>query len=155
MGRPSDAGSGLKRASRGRLLGSSSAQGFTLLELLITAAILSLLTAVAFPSYQQARSSALIGSIVAELVGNAKACAIITASGFGGTPTPPPVTAERGGVEITTGCTRANEGATLQASWGSARASGIACLGSLSSITSSKATLTVAPDSSLSCSFAN
>ena len=155
MARPSDTGSRQGRGWRGHLLERSSAQGFTLLELMITAVILSLLTALAFPRYQQARSSALIGSIVAELVANAKACSIITASGFGETPTPPPVTPERGGVELLQGCSSAGEGGTLQASWGSARASGIACLSSTSLITSSTATVTVATDSSLSCSFAN
>ena len=155
MGKPTDAAAGLKHRWQGGPRGASTAQGFTLLELMITAVILSLLTALAFPRYQQARSSALIGSIVAELVANAKACSIITASGFGETPTPPPVTPERGGVELLQGCSSAGEGGTLQASWGSARASGIACLSSTSLITSSTATVTVATDSSLTCSFAN
>ena len=120
---------------------------------MITAAILSLLTAMAFPRFQQARDSALIGALVGELNGFARACAMVNVSGLSETPTPPPLSPERGGVEILQGCTGVNQGATLQASWGTARASGVRCLSSRSTLTSSKATMTIGSDSSLSCLF--
>lgn len=133
-----------------------AALGFSLLELLIVLAVLTLLVAVAFPRYQQARSGALISSLVAELVGNAKACAVLNASGIGEPPSPPPVNPERGGVQITAGCTGPDQGATLRASWGTARASDIPCLDSRSLISSSTATVTVASaGSTLTCTFAD
>ncbi|QPN62256.1 type II secretion system protein [Synechococcus sp. CBW1004] len=137
----------------GAAVGRNGAAAFTLLELMITSAILVVLTAVAFPLYQQTRNAALIGSLVGELTGFARACATLNASGLSETPTPPPVSPERGGVEILQGCTAANQGATLQASWGSARASGIRCLSSTSTLSSSKATFTITTDSTLSCLF--
>lgn len=128
-------------------------QAFTLVELMIVMAILGILTVVALPTYQQARSAALIGTLVGELVSYAKACAVINASGVGETPMPPTVTPERGGVQITQGCSGESQGAALQASWGTARASGIPCYESRSLITSSKAIITISNASELSCTF--
>lgn len=115
--------------------------------------IIVTLSTLAIPTYQRARSAALIGAVVSELMGFAKACAVINATGVGETPTPPPIATERGGVQITQGCTGENRGATLQASWGAARATGITCMNSSSQISSSKATLTITPESRLSCAF--
>lgn len=132
-----------------------SAAAFTLAELMIVVAILGILVVVAIPTYQQARSAALIGSLVGELVGYAKACALINASGVGDTPTPPPVTAERGGVQVTEGCSGEGQGARLEASWGEARAKGIPCYTSRSLITSRKAKIEITANSVLSCVFEN
>jgi prepilin-type N-terminal cleavage/methylation domain-containing protein len=131
----------------------SSSQAYSLVELMIVVTILGLLVTYAIPTYQQARSAALIGSVVGELVSYAKACAVINATGMGSTPTPPSVSPSRGGVVIQTGCDGANKGATLQASWGEARAEGIPCYGSRTSVTSSKATINVSPGSVLTCLF--
>jgi hypothetical protein len=120
---------------------------------MITSAILVVLTAVVFPRYQQARDAALIGSLVGELKSFARACATVNASGLSEKPTPPPVSPARGGVEILQGCTAVNQGATLQATWGTARANGIRCLSSQSTLSSSKATFTIGTDSTLSCLF--
>lgn len=150
---PSSVGGGPHRDRLRRRLRRSSVQAFTLVELLIMVTILVILVAVAIPRYQQARSFALISAQVGDMMGLARACATINASGVGLTPTPAPLQPDRGGVQITQGCTAENQGATLQASWGSARASGIACLNSKSSLTSSKATLTVSVGSALSCAF--
>lgn len=128
-------------------------QAFTLVELMIVVGIIVTLSTLAIPNYQRARSAALMGSVVSELMGFAKSCALLNATGVGETPSLPPVTADRGGVQITEGCTGENGGATLQASWGAARATGIICLDSRSQISSSKATLTITPGNRLSCSF--
>lgn len=120
---------------------------------MILVVILGLLVTVVIPTYQQARSAALIGTLIGDLLGYAKACAVLNASGIGETPAPPAATPERGSVQITKGCTGAREGATLQASWGNARASGIRCVNSRSLITSSKATVVVSSGNVLSCSF--
>lgn len=130
-----------------------SLQGFTLLELMIVASIISILTVVAIPTFQQARDAAVIGTQVAQLQAFAKACAQINSTGFGTTPVLPPVSAERGGLEITQGCTRENEGATLLASWGTARASGIACFSTRSQISSRQARITVTPVGVQNCAY--
>jgi Tfp pilus assembly protein FimT len=122
-------------------------------ELLIVLTILLILVVVAIPNYQQARNAALIKSIVADLIGYAKACAVINSSGLGETPTPPAIAVDRGGVVILQGCSAVNEGATLQASWGGARASGVTCLSDSSESTSRQANLTISAGNLLSCSF--
>lgn len=140
------------KAARRRLTARSGA-AFTLLELMLTSAILVVLTAMAFPRYQQARDATLIGALIGELTGFARACATVNVSGLSETPTPPPVSPTRGGVEILQGCTGVNQGATLQATWGTARASGVRCLTSQSTLTSRMATITISTDSTLSCLF--
>ena len=144
------------RASRtgpaGRLV-RGSLQGFTLLELMIVASIISIITAVAIPSFEQARDAAVIGSQVAQLQAFAKVCAQINSTGFGTTPVLPPVSVERGGLEITQGCTGENVGATLVASWGTARASDIPCFSTRSLITSRQARITVTPVGVQSCAY--
>jgi len=129
--------------------------GFTLVELLIVIAILGVLVSVAIPAYQQARSALLIGSVVGELMSYAKACAVINSSGVGDTPTPPPISPQRGGVVIQSGCTGESSGATLQATWGDARASGVPCLASRTTITSRSATVVVSSGSIISCTYLN
>ena len=140
---------------RRRARPTKGSQGFTLVELMIVVAILGVLVTVAIPAYQQARSAALIGSVVGELMSYAKACAVINSSGVGETPTPPPVSPVRGGVVIQGGCSGENSGATLQATWGEARATGIPCLASRTTITSRSATVVVSADSVLSCTYLN
>lgn len=136
-----------------RRLRQSRSRAFTLVELMIVVSILGVLMAAVIPAYQQARSAALIGALIGELTGFAKQCAVINAAGTGETPVPPALSLERGGVQIIEGCAGENQGARLQASWGAARAGGIPCLNSSSLSTSSKATVTITPQSTLSCSF--
>lgn len=137
----------------GRHLRQRSSQAFTLAELLIVVAIIALLVVVAIPLYQRARNSALIGSMVSDLLGYARVCAVINSSGLGTKPVPALVTADRGGIEITEGCTGVNQGATLEASWGMAKASGILCVDTTSEVSSSKARVTITPQNALSCVF--
>lgn len=112
-----------------------------------------LLVSVAMPAYQRARNSALIGSMVDQLMGYAKACASINASGVGERPVPPDLSEVRGGVSIHEGCNAQGQGAMLEASWGAARAEGIDCQGSRSLISSSRATLVIDEDNTMHCSF--
>jgi hypothetical protein len=121
--------------------------------MLIVVLVITLLAAVVFPLYQRARNSALISTMVSDLIGYAKICAVINSSGLGATPTPATVTADRGGVAITEGCTGVNQGASLQASWGVARTSGVHCLEDLSTISSSRAKITITPQNALTCVF--
>ena len=57
----------------------AQANGFTLVELLITIAIISLLSALAFPQFLNARERADAKAKVGELVGIAKECAVFNA----------------------------------------------------------------------------
>ena len=141
------------RAGLARRPSQRSARAFTLVELMIVLTVLLILVVVAIPNYQQARNPALIKSIIGELIGYAKACAVINSSGLGETPTPPAIAVDRGGVVILQGCSAVNEGATLQASWGGARASGVTCLSDSSESTSRQANLTISAGNLLSCSF--
>ena len=128
-------------------------QGFTLLELMIVASIISIITVAALTTFRQARDAAVIGTQVAQLQAFAKVCAQINSTGIGTTPVLPPVSAERGGLEITQGCTGENVGATLLASWGTARASGIPCFTPRSLITSRQARIAVSPVGVQSCAY--
>lgn len=140
---------------RARLL--RSARGFTLVELMIVVSILGVLVSYAIPAYNQARNSALIGSIVGDLIGYAKACAVINASGVGDKPTPPPRSSSRGGIIILEGCDGVNRGAKLEAAWGNVGADGIACLSKRSSLSHRKAVIEIVNESidssAMDCSF--
>jgi type II secretory pathway pseudopilin PulG len=153
MHQRSAARAGPSHGGAGRQLSRRTTEAFTLTELMIVVSIVTLLMGAIFPTYQRARDAALIGSMVDELLGHAKACALINGTGVGTTPSPAAVSAERGGVEITAGCTGEQQGATLVATWGTARSGGVPCLGSRSLISSSKATVTITPQSALSCAF--
>ena len=128
--------------------------GFTLLELMIVITVLGILTGIALPSYQNARNAALIGKAVDALIDHSNVCAVINAAGIGEKPTPPPLSLERGGVVIlSNGCDGVKQGATLEATWGQARARGVACLQSRSISSSSKARIVVSPEGALTCTF--
>lgn len=122
---------------------------------MIVVAILAILVVFAIPAYQQARSAALIGSVLGELVSYGKACAVINSTGLGEKPSPPTMSALRGGVVIRQGCESSGTGATLEASWGEARAEGIPCVNSRSAKTSGSATLEVSNISVITCTFQN
>jgi type IV pilus assembly protein PilA len=113
------------------------ARGFTLIELMITVAIVGLISAVALPQFLGARNAAEAGANIGEKVGLAKECATYVASGGIG-------------AEPSTGGSCNTSGGTYTATW-SATASGVKCLGTDVS-SSKKATISVASTGSLTCS---
>ena len=122
---------------------------------MITASIITLLSAVVVPKFLEARNAVQISTMINRGIGFAKVCALINSSGLGDRPVSGAVNPLRGGVTITEGClsNTQNIGATLEVSWGSARAERIPCLNTLSSLTSSKALITVTINSEISCTF--
>jgi len=132
----------------------SDPNGFTLIELLITVTII-LLSAIIVPKLLVARNAVQMSATIKRGVDYAKICALINSSTLGNRPVIAPVDPLRGGVTITEGClsNSGDIGATLEVSWGSARAERVPCLNTLSSLNSSKALITVNTKSEITCTF--
>jgi type IV pilus assembly protein PilA len=113
------------------------ARGFTLIELMITVAIVGLLSAVALPQFLGARTSAAAGAAIGEKVGLAKECATYVASGGVGT-------------LPSTGGTCSTSGGTYTATW-TGSPTGVKCL-TTSVDGKQSATITVSSTGSLTCS---
>jgi type IV pilus assembly protein PilA len=114
------------------------ARGFTLIELMITVAIVGILSAVALPQFLGARVAAAAGSAIGEQVGLAKECATFVASGGVG--------------QAPARCTVA-DGGTFTATW-SGTTSGVKCLQLTDIGDVTEATITVSSTGSLSCATA-
>lgn len=75
-------------------------KGFTLIEILIAAAIIGILSAIALPQYLQARAAARVGSRIGEAIAVARECQAFVISGIGSAPSRPDPNPEEGGVTV-------------------------------------------------------
>jgi type IV pilus assembly protein PilA len=113
------------------------ARGFTLIELMITVAIVGILSAVALPQFLGARVAAAAGSTIGEKIGLAKECATYVASGGVG--------------QAPANCSTA-AGGSFSATW-TGTTSGVKCLQLTDIGAVSKVTINVGTTGSLSCSI--
>jgi type IV pilus assembly protein PilA len=119
-------------------------KGFTLVELMITVAVIGILSAVALPQFLGARNAATAGAVVGEAIGRAKECATFVASqGIGGVDT---VTSTN---VPTITCTTAAGGTYTTKSFTS---TSFNCLGN--NLTGTKATITVTTAGAITCATA-
>ena len=126
-----------------------AARGCTLIELMISVAIVGLLSAVALPQFLGARTSAAARAKIGEKIGLAKECATHVASGGVG---------QQPSATTTAGCTAAGctiagctiAGDTYPAAW-TGSPTGVRCLGT-SVDGRQSATITVSSTGGLSCS---
>jgi type IV pilus assembly protein PilA len=129
-------------------LGSHRWSGFTLLELLIVASIVGILSAIVLPQYLRARAVAEASTIILETVAFAEQCAVAHKSGL------PVVVAQPGG-----GPTRNCNGTAarrLNSRRWSGDAGGILCLGVPAGSTHRRAILRVSMDgAAVTCSFSS
>lgn len=130
----------LKASLRAR---DAMATAFTLAELMIVVAIVGVFSAVAVPTYLNARNATTAGALVGEAVGFAKECATTAASDLD-------VGVTTGSTNVTVACTMAGGTVTVAFTPGAA---GIQCLSSTSAATDGTATITISERGVMTCAF--
>ena len=113
------------------------AKGFTLIELMIVVAIVGILAAVGIPKFIGVRDNAEANTKIGEQVGLAKECSVYLTAGKIGTA---PTGCDTGPVDFV-------------ATWGNEVAAGLKCLDVTSTAADTNATITVAANGDMSCSF--
>lgn len=127
-------------------------RGFTIVELMIVATILGVLTAIAVPQFLQARAAARIGSRIGEAIATARECQTFILSGMGETPAERSRNLNDGSVTINR-CDL-DAGIRITATWpASDRAAQVGCLSSRSDLNSGSAILEALPGGALTCTF--
>jgi prepilin-type N-terminal cleavage/methylation domain-containing protein len=127
---------------RARIDASSQSGGFTLIELMVVAAVFCLIVAVALPTLLRARNRSEAGAVVGELAGLAKECAVANAAKL-------QEVINVNGVSVT--CNGA--AVTIIGRPFIVPADGVVCLNVTAGSTASGVYVAVDPNGKMSCSF--